>query len=282
VFDPIRRLQRSTTRALAFSPVGIILISATRVLIVSDYKVSTATAIVASGGYANTLLGSLLPVVPLVFPYLALLLLFSRRFIVGLLALAAAVLVSPLAYSRTQALRLLRANGSHAWDWMIGAPLILVLAAVVAVLVLFTAIFGAAEVPRIVGLLLAVAMVPLVLVLYPLPVGASSYAQLVRQPWMPEERFTLAARPPVLGYVLSDTNVSMEVLVQSDRSVVFYPNKLVLAQVICQPVAGSLRPLLPLTAQRNPAPPCVQRKKANQPAHAEVLRSNNWKPARQS
>jgi hypothetical protein len=110
VVDPIRRLQRSSTLALALSPVGIIIIAAARLLIVSDYKVSTATAIVTSDGYVNTLLGSLIPAVPLFIPYLALILLFTRRFILGLLTLAAGALISPVAYPSTTSLHLIKTS----------------------------------------------------------------------------------------------------------------------------------------------------------------------------
>jgi hypothetical protein len=280
VFDPIRRLQRSTTLALALSPVGLILIAVTRLLIVSDYRVSTATAIVTSDGYLNTLLGSLLPIVPLLIPYLALLLLLSRRFITGLLALAAGALVSPLAYTRSQALHLFETDGSRGWDWAVGNLLMVLLAIVAAVLVLSTLLFGVAVFSRTVGVVLAVALVALVLVLYPLPVGGSYYEQLIKQPWLPEERITLHARPLVLGYVLADTDVAMEVLLQNGRSVVFYPNKLVVAQEICQAVPGSLRPLLPLTPSQKPAPPCDQRLKSRPSGGRKIAPTASTTPKR--
>jgi hypothetical protein len=255
--DPIRRLQRSSTLALALSPVGIILIAATRLLIVSDYKVSTATAIVSSDGYVNTLLGTLLPVVPLLIPYLALVLLFTRRFIVGLLALAVATLVSPSTYPNTSALHMLKADVHKVWEWSQSNAYIFVLASLALGLLLFSAALGISALARTLGVLLAVALVPIALQLYPLPVGPTYYATLLKQPWLPEERITLHARPTVLGYVLADSNVSMEVLVQTDRSVVFYPNALITSEQICEASPrGAGRPLLPLTPPEHPAPPC--------------------------
>jgi hypothetical protein len=255
--DPIRRLQRSSIVALALSPVGVILISATRLLIVSDYKVSTATAIVSSDGYVNTLLGTIIPIVPLLIPYLALVLLFTQRFIVGLLALAVAALVSPSVYPHAAALRLMKADVHHVWEWSLSNAYIFVLVVIACVLLVLSATLGISTAARTLGVLLAVALAPIALQLYPLPVGPTYYAQLLKQPWLPEERITLHARPTVLGYVLADSNVSMEVLVQEDRAVIFYPNALVTNEQICQgSPSGAGRPLLPLTAPQHPAPPC--------------------------
>jgi hypothetical protein len=258
VFDAVRGLQRSATLALALSPVGVILIAATRLLIVSDYKVSTATAIVASDGYVNTLLGSVIPVVPLFIPYVALVLLFSRRFIVGVLALLVAALVSPATYSGAEALHVLSADSHRAWEWCLSNAGIFLLAAVAVVLLLMSIVFGVSTLARTLGVLLAVALVPFALMLYPLPVGPTYYASLLKQPWLPEERITLHGQPAVVGYVLADSNVSVQVLRQADRSVVFYPNALVVDEQICQGVPERLvRPLMPMTPLRHPAPLCT-------------------------
>jgi hypothetical protein len=260
VFDAVGGLRRSSTLALALSPVGVILIAITRLLIVSDYKVSTATAIIASDGYLNTLLGSLIPVVPLFIPYLALILLLSRRFIIGVLAVLAAAVASPAMYTGAKALRVLTADFHHVRQWsMSGWPnsLILPLALIAVVLLLFSSVFGLSRLGRTLGVLLAVALIPFALQLYPLPIGPTYYAQLLKQPWLPEERIDLHAGPAVVGYVLADSNLSLEVLRQADRSVVFYPNGLVTGQKICQGVPDSrVRPLFPLTPLRNPAPAC--------------------------
>jgi hypothetical protein len=77
------------------SPIGLLLISATRLLIISDYNTTTATTIAASGGYVDTVLGTVMPLVPIFLPYLALALLLFKRFILSALAFGAALLVSP-------------------------------------------------------------------------------------------------------------------------------------------------------------------------------------------
>lgn len=74
---------------------GLLVISATRLLIISNYNATTATAVASSGGYVNTLLGSVIPLVPVTLPYLAVLLLGFRRILLASLTAVAALLVSP-------------------------------------------------------------------------------------------------------------------------------------------------------------------------------------------
>jgi len=83
------------TIALIASPIGLLVISATRLLVISNYNVTTATAIASSGGYINTVLGTLIPLVPLFLPYLALLFLLFRKFILSILTFIGAIFVSP-------------------------------------------------------------------------------------------------------------------------------------------------------------------------------------------
>jgi hypothetical protein len=62
------RLGRSATIALLVSPIGVLFVSAARLLIISDYNPATASGVVSSGGYVDALLGMVLPLIPLVVP----------------------------------------------------------------------------------------------------------------------------------------------------------------------------------------------------------------------
>ncbi len=88
------------------SPVGLLLISVVRLLIVSDYNPVTASAIVSSGGYFDTLLGTIIPLVPIFIPYLALLLLFFNRVVPAILTLLATAFMSPVVIAQPSALHL--------------------------------------------------------------------------------------------------------------------------------------------------------------------------------
>ncbi len=108
-----------TTRrsiALILSPFGLLLISAARLIIVSDYNTTTAVTVASSGGFINTLLGSVIPLVPLFIPYLALLLLLFRRYLLSLLTFVFAAYITPSPISLADALGLARAD----WQQLVG------------------------------------------------------------------------------------------------------------------------------------------------------------------
>ncbi len=72
----------------------------------ADYNQDTALAIVSSGGYVDTLLGTIIPLVPIFAPYLALVLLFVNRVIPAILMLLATAFMSPVVIARPVALAL--------------------------------------------------------------------------------------------------------------------------------------------------------------------------------
>ena len=75
----------------------LVINSAGRLLIISNYNATTAVTIASSGGYVNTLLGSIIPLVPIFIPYVALLLLLFRQFILSALTFVFAAFIAPTA-----------------------------------------------------------------------------------------------------------------------------------------------------------------------------------------
>lgn len=251
------RLGRSATIALLVSPVGVLFISVARLLIVSDYNPATASAIVSSGGYVDTLLGTVIPLIPLVVPYLALALLFFNRVIPGLLALLATALISPMTMSRTAAAQLTE----KAWAPITNANVVtlafLALAAfIVAIALPFTAIAaGFGTTIRIVGVAVCVALIPTITLLYPLPVTDKFYTQLLRQPWLPAETITLSSGQRFVGYTLADNGTWIEILKDSNRTISYYPDTDITSRQICEisPTA-TMSPLITLS-QAASSPP---------------------------
>src|ERR1700689_3299855 len=80
---------------LLLSAPGLVLISAGRLLIISNYNATTAVTIASSGGYINTLLGSIIPLVPIFIPYVALVILLFRQFMLSALTFVFAAFISP-------------------------------------------------------------------------------------------------------------------------------------------------------------------------------------------
>lgn len=100
-----------TTRrsiALILSPLGVLLISAARLIIVANFNTTTAVTIASSGGFLNTLLGTLIPLVPVFMPYFALLLLLTRHFFLSILAFAFAAFITPTSMTLTGAVNLVQ------------------------------------------------------------------------------------------------------------------------------------------------------------------------------
>jgi hypothetical protein len=102
-----------TTRrsiALILSPVGLLLISAGRLIIISNFNTTTAVTVASSGGFVNTLLGTVIPLVPVFIPYLALLLLLFKRFLLSIMTFIFAAFISPTSITFAEVFMLARAD----------------------------------------------------------------------------------------------------------------------------------------------------------------------------
>lgn len=254
----LRRIRSSTTLALLLSPVGVILLAATRLMIVSDYNSNTALAILRSAGYVNTLLGSIIPLAPILMPWIALLLLWLNQVVASLLAFAAALLISPAALTWEAFLSIAQHDlqAAHGGGWDV---LSFVLAAIAAILLLFELIgFGIRASALSVGLAATVAIVPVMFRLYPLPASDVFYTNLLTQPWLPAETITLTTHQSVTGYVLDSDQDWTEVLLAENRTVVQYHTSQVSSRDMCQiAVVASERPLFPLINTQSELPLCT-------------------------
>lgn len=260
--DLIQRLIRSTTLTLLLSPAGLLLISAVRLVIVADYNPATALAILTSGGYVNTLLGTIMPLVPIIMPYLALVLLFLQRAILGVLALAAAVLISPIsakgaALAATVKKSLHTTGNAHSSGY--NAVLIPMLILFFALLIIELADDNIRGFLRTVGVAASFLLVPTIWIFYPLSVHDSDsiYSDILR-PWLPAERITLANHRNEVVFTLSNDGNWSEVLTANGRQVRYYPASEITARVLCQiGQAPRTRPLIPLVQTQTNVPPCT-------------------------
>jgi hypothetical protein len=90
--------------ALILSPAGVLLIAAGRLIIVANFNTTTAVTIASTGGFVNTLLGTIIPLVPVFMPYLALLLLLFRRFLLSIMTFIFAAFISPTSITLAEGL----------------------------------------------------------------------------------------------------------------------------------------------------------------------------------
>jgi len=257
------RLTRSATVALLLSPAGLLFLSATRLLIISDYNPVTASAVVSSGGYVDTLLGTIIPLVPIILPFLALAFLFFNRVIPGILALLATAFISPMTMSRS-ALASLAGKDWHqvTHTYVVIVIVMMALAAIAAALLLLEMIgLNFIISMRIIATMACIALIPTVSILYPLPFSNAYYTQLVRQPWLPAETVTLASGQKIVGYILADDGTWIEVLVDNTRTIHYYLASDVAERQVCQLTqAPPMHPLITLipagTSASTPSPIC--------------------------
>jgi hypothetical protein len=248
----LKNIRRSSTIALLLSPVGILIIAAARLLIIADYHMNSALAILASAGYVNTLLGTVFPLIPAFLPYVALVLLYLNRVIASCLALVATVLISPVSMSSASTRTLLL----HDWDVMIGGvywrhALLIVLAAATAGLLLFSLLaVGLKAAVRVIGTVAIIVLLPVIVRLYPVPLSVGFYTDILRQPWLPAEALTLNTHQTVVAYKLDDSDgIWMEVLRADDRSVTYYRLAAITGRQLCQVASiSSGRPVVTLVS----------------------------------
>ena len=268
--DAIRsRLTRSATIALLLSPFGLLLIAVARVLIVSDYSTVSASAIVTSGGYINTLLGTIIPVLPLFLPYLALVLLFFNRVILAILAILATALISPVAVGRSAVGNLADKDLNHILDASAVVRVFMVLLAVLLVLLLLALLLALSftSVARTVATIAGIALIPFACQAYPLPVGENFYTDLIRQPWLPAEMLTMTSGQVVVGYVLADSGITLTVLMDGNREVYYYPDTTVTSRQVCQiGPSGKMQPLIVIPARSAPSQTPACRAEPGDPA----------------
>jgi hypothetical protein len=241
-----RRLSRSATVALLLSPVGLILISVTRLLIVSDYNPVTASAIVSSGGYVDSLLGTVIPLVPLLLPYAALALLLFNRVILAIISLVAAALVSPVLSSSSAVEKLAGRDWHHITDAAVIKLVLFGFLALVTFLLLMAVLIGLgfSMFSRSIGVIACIALIPFVSQVYSFPLSKSFYVGIIRQPWLPAEMIAFSSGQTIVGYVLSDGGSSLTFLKNDNRAVYYYPDSLVTKRQVCR--IGPVRQLRPL------------------------------------
>jgi hypothetical protein len=260
-----QRLSRSATIALLLSPVGLILISVTRLLIVSDYNPTTASAIVSSGGYVDSLLGTVIPLVPLLLPYAVLALLFFNRVILAIISVVAAVFVSPVLTSSSAVEKLAGRDWNHILDAAVIKLIFFGILALITLLLLLAVLIGLgfSIFTRSLGIIVCVALIPFVSQAYSFPLSKSFYAGIIRQPWLPAEMVTFSSGQTIVGYVLSDGGSSLTFLRDDNRAVYYYPDSVVTKRQVCRigPVRQSqpLIAIIPAGTMQSSTPSCRSR-----------------------
>lgn len=239
---------------LLLSPVGLLLISVTRLMIIADYNTTTAVTIASSGGYINTLLGTAIPLVPILLPYFAILLLLFRRFILSALAFGASILITPTRLAPITALNSFLVNWHRitALVWDNKGLSILVLFALIAFDITLATVLNIQR--SITVLMIAVVitayLLPYIVYVYPLPHDSNYYEQFMRQPWQSAELISTKSPEPIVGYVLTEDAHWMVVLTEPSRVIQYVRADDVLSRSVClnnsSAIAYPQSPVFPL------------------------------------
>jgi hypothetical protein len=239
---------------LLLSPVGLLLISVTRLMIIADYNTTTAVTIASSGGYINTLLGTAIPLIPILLPYFAILLLLFRRFILSALAFGASILITPTRLAPITALNSFLLN----WHRIVALVRtnillsILVLFALIALDVTLASVLSTQRSLTVlaVAVILTAYLLPYILYAYPLPRNSNYYEQFMRQPWLSAELITTKSPQPIIGYVLTEDDNWTVVLTEPSRVIQYVRSDEVLSRSVCLDNSSALSypqsPILPL------------------------------------
>jgi hypothetical protein len=197
-----------TTRrsiALILSPVGLLLISAARLIIVANFNTTTAVTIASSGGVVNTLLGTIIPLVPVFIPYIALLLLLTRHFLLSIMTFVFAAFISPTSITAAEGLRVAQAY----WNRTVAAFHSYQAIALVILAIIFIAvwIYNRSLVEGLSIIVVTVAALTLVIAM------PNAYAPLpVRLASNNEHHLVVRASSGVFGYSGRDILVALGIL----------------------------------------------------------------------
>ncbi len=278
-------LVRRSSIALLLSPVGLLVISVTRLMIVADYNTTTAIAIASSGGYVNTLLGTIIPLVPVILPYLAIALLIIQRYLLSLLTVGATLLVTPTRLAPLTAL------SSFTEDWHRSTALIdqywpLSIALLIALIALDIWVFANIAQPFSITLVIlsllaaGIFLVPYVLYTYPVPKTSNYYADFMRLPWLPAEQITVKSGETIVGYTLTEDDTWMVVLQDNPRTIQYLHVDDVASRTVCQVNddrdSPPMSPLVPLLNPKSIRLPRCGGPAPTSPASTANQQSTQW------
>ena len=103
-------------QALLLSPLVILFASAARLLIISNYDTTTATTVAASSGVVGTLLGTIVPLLPLLLPAIVIFFVIFRQWGLVVLTALLTAFVSPAYYrSVVNALEITANEAGEIW-----------------------------------------------------------------------------------------------------------------------------------------------------------------------
>jgi hypothetical protein len=266
---------------LLLSPAVVVGASAVRLIVMSNYDTATATTIASSRGVTDTLLGTIVPLLPPYLPALAILFVAWRSYAMALLTCVGAAFVSPFqgvkalrnAWGQIVYIDTLVRGGKwgelwNSWTVAVGVGLIGLVVAFVdpprwTMAPRRSVVRAFWQVPRVVhALAIFVVCLTATIVIqtcFYIPRDKQTIAAILRRPWVPSERITLKNGHTLVGYTLTTKDDWQVFLVASSREIQYIPDDQVVARQVCElsPPPGLLAsPLIRLSPQAAVSPGC--------------------------
>jgi hypothetical protein len=247
--------------ALALSPIVVLLASGSRLIIIGNYDTTTATTMAASGGLGQTILGTVVPLLPAFLPAALIFLAIFRQWGLLLFAAAATALLSPAYISAREgwqrAYPQFRSAVAHAghrqWHALWQDSRLLVWCAVLGAEFVLWDRFQegkAAEVAAapidaiIVGAICALALLFIQQVYHiSTELNLDTISETLRRPWLPAEKIDLKSGEIRVGYILTTDKEWHTVLDDSKRTISYIRVGDVANRTVCR--AGTPPPKLP-------------------------------------
>ncbi|PSK88738.1 hypothetical protein CLV63_12924 [Murinocardiopsis flavida] len=271
------RVMTRSVKALAASPLIILIASAARLIFISNYDTTVATSIAAAGGVTGTLVGTIVPLLPPYLPVFTLILALFRRWVSFWIFLGATAILSPAYASTTEGSReagkqlvilwrdiylLWNSQGLDDYRWYFtstfssattAAPLLyFVLWSILSFFFAYhapkfnsetAAIRFFLAIPRLlVGIVVAyfaTFSVFFVQHVFRVPFNEEHLSEVIRAPWVPAEELELKSGETRVGYTISNRDGWFLVLNESDRTIEYIKSGNVKSRNICHPEVSS-------------------------------------------
>ncbi|MBW0103661.1 hypothetical protein [Pseudonocardia sp. KRD291] len=262
-------------RIALLSPIPILLIASARLLVVTNYDTTSAVALASGGGLVETLIGTVIPLLPPYLPVATIFFLVNRNGQLAAISAALTIIISPAYVDIGAGLRSTWDDLKQLWvllwarDWSAlweSQRLVVVVAGIAAILGLIWWVRSLTGWQFVRRLTVVIAVVPIVAsgmlfvdAVYRVPFDVNYLSRVARTPWTPAEIVTTRTGQIGVVYVMSISNGWFVVMRNFDRSIEYVKADQVTARRVCA-VYDETEPLpliIPRGARQHTAPPCL-------------------------
>ncbi|GAA4936313.1 hypothetical protein EV188_114150 [Actinomycetospora succinea] len=256
-------------KALILSPAVLLVAAACRLLLITNYDTTTATAVTVAGGFTGTLLGTLVPLLPVFLPAITIALIMGRYWqLAALSGLATAIIAPAYATFATgwnrakfeyndmltrldlEGWRALYSDSRWLLICVLGGALLVYLDPPIPLITGGWSIF----VPQLAMVAIYSIVVAaicgyaffFVRAIYQVPFDMRTVSEVVRRPWIPAEEVALKSGEVKVGYALN-VSVGWYVLLDEEtRTIEYLPSSEVTRRTVCKPGPPAAMQPLPL------------------------------------